>query len=154
MIRVFLAYILFALSAVTTMAADYPSCSNMRDGPICETSFNGFYYIGYSSENTFAGQLGSGTRSIARGLSVVEVETGTVNQIVSFAAASGEVAEDGSGNNSPYATALIELLDEPNLEVGKMFRLLGERVSEMTGGKQQPVKRDNLRGEDIFLVVE
>jgi hypothetical protein len=105
-------------------------------------------------DNPFAGQLGSGTRSIARGLSVVEVETGPVNQIVSFAAASGEVAEDGSGNNSPYATALIELLDEPNLEVGKMFRLLGERVSEMTGGKQQPVKRDNLRGEDIFLVVE
>ena len=104
-------------------------------------------------DNPFAGQLGSGTRSIARGLSVVEVETGPVNQIVSFAAASGEVAEDGSGNNSPYATALIELLDEPNLEVGKMFRLLGERVSEMTGGKQQPVKRDNLRGEDIFLVV-
>ena len=54
MIRVFLAYILFALSAVTTMAADYPSCSNMRDGPICETSFDGFYYIGYSSENTSA----------------------------------------------------------------------------------------------------
>jgi len=37
--------------------------------------------------------------------------------------------------------------------VGKMFRVLGERVSQMTGGKQQPVKRDNLRGEDIFLVV-
>jgi len=105
-------------------------------------------------DNPFSGQLGSSTRSIGRGLSVVEVETGPVNQIVSFAAASGEVAEDGSGNNSPYATALIELLDEPNLEVGKMFRLLGERVSEMTGGKQQPVKRDNLRGEDIFLVVE
>jgi uncharacterized caspase-like protein len=104
-------------------------------------------------DNPFAGQLGSGTRLIGRGLSVVEVETGPVNQIVSFAAASGEVAEDGSGNNSPYATALIELLDEPNLEVGKMFRLLGERVSEMTGSKQQPVKRDNLRGEDIFLVV-
>jgi uncharacterized caspase-like protein len=105
-------------------------------------------------DNPFAGQLGSGTRLIGRGLSVVEVETGPVNQIVSFAAASGEVAEDGSGNNSPYATALIKLLDEPNLEVGKMFRLLGERVSEMTCSKQQPAKQDNLCGEDIFLVVE
>ena len=54
MIRVFLASILLTLSAATIMAADYPSCSNMRDGPICETSFNGFYYIGYSSENTSA----------------------------------------------------------------------------------------------------
>ncbi|MDA7483157.1 caspase family protein [Planktomarina temperata] len=105
-------------------------------------------------DNPFAGQLGSGTRSIGRGLSIVEVETGPVNQIVSFAAASGEVAQDGSGNNSPYATALIELLDEPNLDVGMMFRRLGDRVHQMTGGMQQPVKRDNLRGETIFLVEE
>ena len=105
-------------------------------------------------DNPFSTDLSGGSRSIGRGLSVVEVETGPVNQIISFAAASGEVAEDGTGENSPYAAALIDLLDEPNLEVGKMFRVLGERVSQMTGGKQQPVKRDNLRGEDIFLVVE
>jgi hypothetical protein len=105
-------------------------------------------------DNPFSTDLSGGSRSIGRGLSVVEVETGPVNQIISFAAASGEVAEDGTGDNSPYATALIDLLDEPNLEVGKMFRVLGERVSQITGGKQQPVKRDNLRGEDIFLVVE
>jgi hypothetical protein len=104
-------------------------------------------------DNPFSANLGGGSRSIGRGLSVFEVETGPVNQIISFAAASGEVAEDGTGDNSPYATALIDLLDEPNLEVGKMFRVLGERVSQMTRGKQQPVKRDNLRGEDIFLVV-
>ena len=56
--------------------------------------------------------------------------------------------------NSPYATALIDLLDEPNLEVGKMFRVLGERVSQITGGKQKTVVNQDLSGEDIFLVVE
>ncbi|NVK01075.1 MAG: caspase family protein [Oceanospirillaceae bacterium] len=103
-------------------------------------------------DNPFANQMTDRTRSVGRGLSVVEVNSGPVYQILSFAAASGQVAEDGDGNNSPYASVLVDLLDEPNLEVGKMFRLLGQRVEDMTGGKQQPIKRDNLRGEDIFLV--
>ncbi|NVK00109.1 MAG: caspase family protein [Oceanospirillaceae bacterium] len=102
--------------------------------------------------NPFAQEMSSRTRSVGRGLSVVEVSNGPVYQILSFAAASGQVAEDGDGENSPYASVLIDLLDEPNLEVGKMFRILGQRVSEVTNGKQQPTRRDNLRGEDIFLV--
>ena len=103
-------------------------------------------------DNPFSKQMSSVTRSVGRGLSVVEVDSGPVYQIVSFAASSGQVAEDGDGANSPYASVLIDLLDEPNLEVGKMFRILGQRVSDVTGGKQQPTKRDNLRGEDIYLV--
>lgn len=102
-------------------------------------------------DNPYSAQIGK-TRSMGRGLSVVEVTTGPVYQIVSFAAASGQVAQDGDGANSPYATVLVDLLDVPDLEVGKMFRVLGDRVSELTNGAQQPTKRDNLRGEDIFLV--
>ncbi|NVK01632.1 MAG: caspase family protein [Oceanospirillaceae bacterium] len=102
-------------------------------------------------DNPYSAQIGK-TRSMGRGLSVVEVNTGPVYQIVSFAAASGQVAQDGDGANSPYATVLVDLLDEPDLEVGKMFRVLGDRVSKLTNGAQQPTKRDNLRGEDIYLI--
>ena len=105
-------------------------------------------------DNPFSGKMSGGTRSVGRGLSIVEVEKGSVNQIISFAASSGEVAEDGSGQNSPYASAIIDLLDEPNLEIGKMFRLVRDRVTEATGGKQKPVVNQDLSGEDIFLVVE
>ena len=77
-----------------------------------------------------------------------------IDQIISFAAESGEVAEDGTDNNSPYATALLELLDEPNLEVGKLFRKLGDNVERMTNGKQTPVTRNRLSGEDIYLMVD
>jgi len=35
-----------------------------------------------------------------------------------------------------------------------MFRLVRDRVTEATGGKQKPVVNQDLSGEDIFLVVE
>lgn len=103
-------------------------------------------------DNPFSQKMEFGKRSIRRGLSPVEVQLGQVNQVISFAAASGKFAEDGAGENSPYATALIDLIEKPGLEIGKLFRQLGERVSDMTGGRQQPEKRDNLRGEELFFV--
>ncbi|MDA8996569.1 caspase family protein, partial [Planktomarina temperata] len=105
-------------------------------------------------DNPFAKSMIGGSRSVGRGLSIVDAQPGKIDQIISFAAESGEVAEDGTGNNSPYATSLLELLDEPNLEVGKLFRKLGDNVERMTDGKQIPVTRNRLSGEDIYLVVE
>ena len=105
-------------------------------------------------DNPFAKSMKGKNRSIGRGLSVVDAQRSKVDQIISFAAESGEFAEDGNGDNSPYATALIDLLDEPNLEVGKLFRKLGDSVESMTKGKQIPVTRNRLSGEDIFFVVE
>ena len=103
-------------------------------------------------DNPFIDRMKFGSRSIERGLRAIDIEPGSVNQIISFAAASGAVASDGEGRNSPYAQALVELIATPNLEVGRLFRLLGTRVSELTQGAQEPMRRDNLRGEDIFLV--
>ena len=105
-------------------------------------------------DNPFVKSMKGKNRSIGRGLSVVDAQRSKVDQIISFAAESGEFAEDGNGDNSPYATALIDLLDEPNLEVGKLFRKLGDSVESMTKGKQIPVTRNRLSGEDIFFVVE
>ncbi|MDB2423935.1 caspase family protein, partial [Paracoccaceae bacterium] len=105
-------------------------------------------------DNRFLSEMKLASRSLQRGLTIVETRPGRKNQIISFAAESGKVALDGTGRNSPYARALIGLLDEPNLEVGKLFRLLGDRVYNLTGGQQTSVTRNNLSGEDIYLLVE
>ena len=105
-------------------------------------------------DNPFLAAMKGKNRSVGRGLSIIEVPSSSVNQIISFAAESGKVASDGTGSNGPYAMALIDLLGEPNLEVGKMFRRLGDRVTELTGGEQTPVTRNRLSGDDIFLVVK
>ena len=78
-------------------------------------------------------------------------QKGPTNQIISFATSSGEFAEDGQTSNSPYAKVLAELLATPKLEVGKLFRILGDEVFKNTEGRQRPVTRNRLGASDIFL---
>lgn len=71
-----------------------------------------------------------------RGLSLMRLSGR--GAIIAYAAAAGDVAADGTGENSPYTAALLEEIDEPGVEVGLMFRRAAGRVFEATGGKQRP----------------
>lgn len=106
-------------------------------------------------DNPFATamQRNNGTRSLRRGLAPVNVE-GEQGLIVSFAAQEGSTADDGAGDNSPYTTALLEVIDEPGLEVGRMFRKVRARVREATNGAQVPVERMQLPDKAIYFVSE
>ncbi|MGI3168301.1 caspase family protein [Pseudooceanicola sp. C21-150M6] len=97
--------------------------------------------------NPFAARMESGTRSIGRGLARVD-PGGT---LVGYSARGGTLALDGEGRNSPYAKALLEQLEVPGLEIGKMFRLIRDRVVELTDGAQEPFTYGSLPGRDIFL---
>ena len=88
------------------------------------------------------------SRSIGRGLSAVEP---TKNTLVAYAAKEGTTAADGAGRNSPYASALIESLQHPNLEVGLMMRRVRDDVLNSTGGQQEPFVYGSLSAEQIFL---
>jgi peptidoglycan hydrolase-like protein with peptidoglycan-binding domain len=88
------------------------------------------------------------TRSIGRGL--VRIEPSGV--LVGYAAKGGTYALDGEGRNSPYAEALLQHLDEPGLELGKLFRKVRDTVFELTEGQQEPFIYGSLPGRDIFLV--
>lgn len=75
-------------------------------------------------------------RSGAGGLGqVVNPPTGT---IIAFAAAPGSTAEDGTGKNSPFTTALAEALALPGREIDQIFKETGRRVIEATEKRQQP----------------
>jgi hypothetical protein len=54
------------------------------------------------------------TRAITRGLARAEPETGV---LIVYAAKHGEVALDGTARNSPFAAALLNRLQTPNLEI-------------------------------------
>ena len=71
-----------------------------------------------------------------QGLTVMELSGR--GAIVAYAAAAGEVASDGTGDHSPYTTALLEEIAEPGVEVGLMFRRAAGRVLDATGGQQRP----------------
>lgn len=72
--------------------------------------------------------------SLGRGLSKVEAPRGT---IVSFSTQSGQVAADGTGRNSPYTTAFLKHIEEPQ-EIGDVFRDISSDVYDSSGKTQLP----------------
>lgn len=100
--------------------------------------------------NPFLAQMkkASSTRSIGRGLAAVEPR----GVVVGYAARGGTLAQDGDGRNSPYAQAFLEHVEEPGVELGKLFRMVRDRVVALTDGYQEPFVYGSLPGEDIFLV--
>lgn len=95
-------------------------------------------------------QRSDSTRAISRGLSLVDVDRSGL--LISFAAQAGTTADDGDGEHSPYTEALLEVLDEPGLEVGRMFRKVRAKVRQSTGGRQVPIERMQLPDEAVYLV--
>jgi hypothetical protein len=67
--------------------------------------------------------------------SVQDVPTGT---LIAFSTGAGAVAEDGPGDNSPYAKLLAEHLFRPDVPSREVFHLVAEQMRERTGGKQEP----------------
>ena len=93
----------------------------------------------------------NGTRAVTRGLAAISVE-GETGILISFAAEAGKTADDGDADHSPYTAALLGVLDQPGLEVGRMFRAVRARVKETTNGTQVPIEQAQLPDQDIFLV--
>jgi Caspase domain/SPOR domain len=100
-------------------------------------------------ENPFARQIEiHAMRSIGRGLARVEPS----GILVAYAARAGQQAEDGTSGNSPFAAALAATLQEPGLEVGKIFRKVRDRVLLATNGRQEPFTYGSLPAEDYYFV--
>jgi uncharacterized caspase-like protein len=91
-----------------------------------------------------------GSRSVGRGLA--KVEPSAPNTIIAFAAKAGSVAADGDSRNSPFATALVEHLTEPGLDLRKAFGFVRDDVLKVTNNAQEPFIYGSLGGNDVALV--
>lgn len=88
------------------------------------------------------------TRAVDRGLARVEP---VGNLLVAYAAREGTTANDGSGRNSPFTTALLNNIETPGLEIGNLFRAVREDVMTATANGQQPFVYGSLAKELIYL---
>ena len=88
------------------------------------------------------------SRSIGRGLGQIEPEGGV---LVAYAAKHGTTAEDGGGDNSPFAEALIANIEEPGLEINFLFRKVRDQVLTKTGKRQEPYLYGSLPSESLFF---
>lgn len=83
------------------------------------------------------------TRSIGgeHGLASLDVPSGA---FVAFATQPDNVAEDGDGENSPFAQALFEHIGDPDTSISDMMINVRRTVHVRTGGRQIPWDRSAL----------
>ena len=96
-------------------------------------------------------QLG-GARSTSLGKGLARPGFVPPQTLVAYATATGEVAYDGNGRNSPYVEALLRHLKTPDLEVRLLFGKVRDDVARATGDAQLPDIYSSLGGEESFLV--
>lgn len=96
--------------------------------------------------NPFEGSV----RSLALGgLAPVDAPKGTY---VGYSTASGKVALDGTGKNSPYTLALSSaILSNPGAQIEDVFKAVRTTVGKATGGRQVPYEYSSITGRFSFL---
>ena len=88
-------------------------------------------------------------RAVTRGFAGVEPEG---NILVAYAAREGTLAQDGKpGENSPYATAILQHIETPNLDIQFIFRRVRDTVKTASKGIQIPHTYGSLPGQQIIL---
>jgi uncharacterized caspase-like protein len=92
----------------------------------------------------------TGTRSVGRGLA--KVEPTTADTLIAFAAKAGAVASDGDGAHSPFATALLNHIVTPGLDLRLAFGRVRDDVLKSTGRRQEPFVYGSLGGQTVALV--
>ena len=63
----------------------------------------------------------------------------------------GQVAQDGNEANSPFAQALVQHLQESNLEISLLFRKVRDTVWSKTHGAQEPFTYGSLPAEALYF---
>ena len=90
--------------------------------------------------SVLANAQGMSSRSLNnRGISRIPTETmGASGSVIAYATEPGQVAADGSGDNSPFALALLEHIGTENTDFASVTSLITRDVIEMTDGVQRP----------------
>lgn len=84
----------------------------------------------------------------ASGLAELNAPPGT---LVAFSTTPGATAEDGDGEHSPYAEALLDVFFKPNIKIEDAFKEVRRRVMQLTGNAQVPTE-SSLLLNNFYLI--
>src|SRR6266702_8125728 len=90
------------------------------------------------------------SKSAGGGLALVDAKIGAPNTFLSFSTSPGAVAEDGTGDNSPYTTALLAAAKEANIPIEETFKRTRVSVNKATAGRQTPWDSSSLTEDFRF----
>lgn len=96
------------------------------------------------------GRRGRDARTGA-GLGRIEIDDDSA-VLVAYSARHGTTAEDGEGDLSPFAEALLQWIDKPGVEINMVFRKVRDEVMKKTARRQQPFIYGSLPGREYYLV--
>src|SRR5215472_5366275 len=103
-----------------------------------------------SRDNLFARTMKAQRMASFSGLSAVEPNS--IDTLIAYAAKPGTTAQDGGGDHSPFAAALIDNLFVPALDIRLAFGRVRDEVLKKTGNLQEPFVYGSLGGGNIALV--
>ncbi len=87
-------------------------------------------------------------RSASRGLAgISDAPLGT---FITYSTSPGKVARDGEGRNSPYTSALLEFIKQPDLKIEEVFKNVRRKIGKETGNQQIPWELSSLQGDFFF----
>ena len=87
-------------------------------------------------------------RSANRGLAVLG--KAPAGSYISYSTGPGQVALDGEGRNSPFASTLMHYMTMPGLAIEQVFKNVRQKLNQDTGGKQIPWELSSLQGDFFF----
>jgi hypothetical protein len=105
-------------------------------------------------DNPFAGTMRRDSLAARRGITsgLTQVDPSTTDTLIAYAAKAGSTAEDGAGDHSPFASALLKDLTVPGRDIRIAFGYVKDDVMKSTGGRQEPFVYGSLGGGTFTLV--
>jgi Caspase domain len=91
------------------------------------------------------------SQTAGHGLAIVNTKAGAPGSFISFSTSPGAEAEDGSGEDSPYTTAVLSVAKEPNLTIEEAFKRVRVSVNQATDGRQVPWESSSLTSDFMFF---
>jgi hypothetical protein len=88
-------------------------------------------------------------KTAGSGLALVDAKVGSPGTFLSFSTSPGAVAEDGTGSNSPYTTALLAAGRE-QIPIEETFKRVRLAVNKVTEGRQTPWDSSSLTEDFRF----
>ena len=86
--------------------------------------------------------------SVGQGLAEMQASVGT---LIAYATQPGNVAEDGTGMNSPFTTGILKHIHEPGTEIREILTSVRVSVLAETNQRQIPWDHSSLTGEFYFI---
>jgi hypothetical protein len=91
------------------------------------------------------------SQTAGRGLAMVDTKSGAPGTFLSYSTSPGAEAEDGSGADSPYTTALLTAAREPGVPIEEAFKRVRVAVNKATDGRQTPWDSSSLTEDFRFM---